>query len=72
MATNLDVDIKAIETLMQLGGYKSKREAVDTAIAEAIMYRRQLKAVNFLGTIDFVAQLGSSNIGDAESTADVR
>ena len=72
MATKLDVDIHAIETLMQLGGYKSKREAVDAAIAEAIMYRRQLKAVDFLGTIDFITQLGSSTIGDTESATDVR
>ena len=72
MATNLDVDIHAIETLMQIGGYKSKREAVDAAVAEAILYRRQLKAVDFLGTIDFIAQLGSSNIGETESATDVR
>lgn len=60
MATNLDVDIRAIETLMQLGGFRSKREAVDAAVAEAIAYRKQLKALEFLGTIDFVAQLAAS------------
>lgn len=60
MATNLDVDIRAIETLMQLGGFRSKREAVDAAVAEAIAYRKQLKALEFLGTIDFTAQLAAS------------
>jgi hypothetical protein len=60
MATNLDVDISAIETLIQLGGFRSKREAVDAAVAEAIAYRKQLKALEFLGTIDFVAQLAAS------------
>ena len=53
MATNLDVDIQAIEDLMRLGGFRSKREAVDAAVQEAIAYRRQLKALDFLGTIDF-------------------
>lgn len=53
MATNLDVDIAAIEELMRLGPFKSKREAVDVAVAEAIAYRRQLVAVDFLATIDF-------------------
>lgn len=53
MATNLDVDIEAIESLMQLGGFRSKREAVDAAVREALAYRRQLKARDFLGTIDF-------------------
>jgi hypothetical protein len=60
MATNLDVDIRAIETLMQLGDFRSKREAVDAAVAEAIAYRKQLKALEFLGTIDFTAQLAAS------------
>jgi hypothetical protein len=56
MATNLDVDIAAIEELMRLGSFRSKREAVDAAVAEALAYRRQLKAIAFLGTIDFAAQ----------------
>ncbi len=56
MATNLDVDTQAIEELMRIAGFKSKREAVDAAVAEAITYRRQLKALDFLGTIDFAAQ----------------
>lgn len=56
MATNLDVDIAAIETLMDMGGFRSKREAVDAAVAEAIAYRKQLKSLDFLATIDFTAQ----------------
>jgi len=53
MATNLDVDIDAIERLMALGGFRSKREAVDAAISEAIAYRLQLRSLEVLGTIDF-------------------
>lgn len=53
MATNLDVDIALIEQLMHLGGFKSKREAVDAAVAEALAWRRQLKSCEFLGTVDF-------------------
>lgn len=66
MATNLDVDIQAIEELMRLGGFRSKREAVDAAVKEAIAYRRQLKSLDFLGTIDF--QTGS---GGAPSLGEV-
>lgn len=66
MATNLDVDIQAIEELMRLGGFRSKREAVDIAVKEAIAYRRQLKSLDFLGTIDFQAgSAGGGNVGDA-------
>jgi hypothetical protein len=72
MATNLDVNIQAIEVLMSLGQFKSKREAVDAAVAEAILYRRQLKAVDFLGTIDFTAHTGSTPGVDGESVNDVR
>jgi Arc/MetJ family transcription regulator len=53
MATNLDIDIAAVEELMRVGGFKSKREAVDAAVREATAFRRQLKTLDFLGTIEF-------------------
>jgi len=53
MATNLDIDLPAIDELMRLGKFRSKREAVDAAVREAISYRRQLISLDFLGTIDF-------------------
>ena len=52
MATNLDVNIELIEQLMRIGGFKSS-EAVDAAVAESLAWRRQLKACEYLGTIDF-------------------
>ena len=54
MATNLDVDVKAIEELMELGSFSTKRKAVDAAVQEAIALRKQLKACDMLGTIDVV------------------
>jgi hypothetical protein len=53
MATNLDIDLPAVDELMRLGNFKSKREAVDAAVKEAISFRRQLSNLDFLGTIDF-------------------
>jgi hypothetical protein len=53
MATNLDIDLRAVEELMKLGKFKSKREAVDAAVREAIAYRKQLAVRDFLGTVDF-------------------
>jgi hypothetical protein len=53
MATNLDIDIAAVEELMRLGGYRSKREAVDAAVCEAIAWRRQAKSLEYLGTVAF-------------------
>lgn len=66
MATNLDVDIQALEALMQLGGFRSKREAVDAAVAEAISYRKQLASLEFLATIDFTSQLATSPATDVD------
>lgn len=42
---------------MQLGRFKSKREAVDAAVRESIAYRQQLHSCDFLGTVDFVPVL---------------
>ncbi|NRA37185.1 MAG: hypothetical protein HRU15_03535 [Planctomycetes bacterium] len=54
MATNLDIDITTVKALMEIGNFKTKRQAVDAAVAEALAYRRQLKACGSLGTIDFI------------------
>jgi len=53
MATNLDVDLLALDELVRLGSFRSKREAVDAAVREAIAYRRQVKSLDVLGAIDF-------------------
>ena len=55
MATNLDVDLAALDELVRLGSFRSKREAVDAAVREAIAYRRQLKSLDALGAIEFQA-----------------
>jgi Arc/MetJ family transcription regulator len=53
MATNLDIDIAAVEELMRLGAYRSKREAVDAAVRQAIAWRRQATSLDYLGTVAF-------------------
>lgn len=60
MATNLDIDLAAVTELMRLGGFRSKREAVDRAVQEAIAYRRQLALRDFLGTVEFLPSPGSA------------
>jgi hypothetical protein len=39
---------------------------VDAAVAEAISYRKQLKALEFLGTIDFIAQVATAPAEEVE------
>jgi hypothetical protein len=55
MATNLDVDLQALDELVALGRFRSKREAVDAAVREAIAYRKQLKALEAFGTVEFTS-----------------
>jgi len=63
MATNLDVDLDALDELVQLGNFRSKREAVDAAVREAIAFRKQLRSLDVLGTIEFLPP--SATTGDA-------
>ncbi len=58
MATNLDVDLMALDELIKLGGFRSKREAVDAAVREAISYRRQVRFLDALGTVEFATPTG--------------
>ncbi len=55
MATNLDVDLAVLDELMHVGNFRSKREAVDVAVREALAYRRQLRSLDALGAIEFRA-----------------
>lgn len=59
MATNLDVDLVTLDELVRLGGFKSKREAVDAAVREAVAYRQQLRSLDVLGTIEFLAPVAT-------------
>ena len=56
MATNLAIDSNAVEELMRLGGFASKREAVDAAVREAIAVRHQHALKQLFGAIDFTTQ----------------
>lgn len=67
MATNLDVDLGALDELVALGGYRSKREAVDAAVKEAIAYRKQLRSLQFLATVDFAPAIGDGAPADTKA-----
>ena len=53
MATNLDLDDKLIEAARQLGGHKTKRDAVTRALEEYVRWLRQQAIVSDFGTIDY-------------------
>jgi Arc/MetJ family transcription regulator len=53
MPTNLAIDDSLIEEARRIGGHKTKKETVTTALAEYIARRKQLEILNSVGTIDF-------------------
>jgi Arc/MetJ family transcription regulator len=53
MATNLGIDGKLLAVAQKIGGEKTKKATVNEALREYIQRRRQLKAIELFGTIDF-------------------
>ena len=53
MATNLNFDDNLIEAARQLGGHKSKRDAVTRALEEYVRWLGQQDILNEFGKIDY-------------------
>ncbi len=53
MPTNLAIDDKLIEEARKMGNHRTKKDAVNAALAEYVRYRRQLKILDAFGTVDF-------------------
>jgi Arc/MetJ family transcription regulator len=51
--TNLKLDDRLLEETVKLGQFKSKREAVNTALAEYVHRRQRLRILDLRGKIDF-------------------
>jgi Arc/MetJ family transcription regulator len=51
--TNLKLDDKLIEATVKLGNFKSKQEAVNTALAEYVQRRQRLRILDLAGKIGF-------------------
>ena len=53
MPTNLALDDKLIQKVVKLGDFKSKKEAVNTALAEYVQRHSQAAILDLAGTIDY-------------------
>ena len=53
MPTNLKLDDRLIEETVKLGKFKTKQEAVNTALAEFVHKRKRLRILELGGKIDF-------------------
>lgn len=53
MPTNLAIDGKLLEEALRIGGKRTKRETVNEALREYILFRKRLNDLAALGTIEF-------------------
>lgn len=53
MSTNLDLDDKLIDEARRLGGHRTKREAVNSALEEYVRRRIQLEIIDLYGEIEY-------------------
>ena len=53
MPTNLKLDDKLINEIVRLGNFKSKQEAVNTAMAEFVKRRQRMRILELAGKIQF-------------------
>ncbi len=53
MHTNIDIDDELLKEALDLGGCKTKREAVNEALAAYVRVKKQRRILELAGTIDF-------------------
>jgi Arc/MetJ family transcription regulator len=53
MPTNLKLDDRLIAEAVKLGPFKTKQEAVNTALAEFVARRNRLRLLELAGQIEF-------------------
>ena len=53
MPTNLAIDEKLLEEALKIGGHKTKKNAVNEALKEYIMKRKQKDILSVFGKVDF-------------------
>jgi Arc/MetJ family transcription regulator len=51
--TNLKLDDKLIEEAVKIGHFKTKQQAVNTAVAEFVQRHQRLRILELEGKIDF-------------------
>ncbi len=53
VATNLNLDDDLVELAVELGKHRTKREAVNAALAEYVDQLRRVKSLDSFGTFEF-------------------
>lgn len=51
MATNLSIDANLLEEALQIGGFSTKKETVNQALAEFVQRRKQREIISLFGSL---------------------
>jgi Arc/MetJ family transcription regulator len=51
MATNLSIDADLLEEALQIGGFSTKKETVNQALAEFVQRRKQREIIALFGNL---------------------
>ncbi len=55
MATNLQIDDRLLNRAQKIGGFRTKKDTVNQALAEFLRRREQKSIGALFGTVDFLA-----------------
>lgn len=53
MPTNLAIDDKLLNKALKIGGKKTKKDTVNQALQEFIMFREQQKVIDLFGKVEY-------------------
>jgi len=53
VATNIELNEELLTKAMSLGGMRTKKDAVNEALAEYVQRREQLKIIELFGTVEY-------------------
>jgi hypothetical protein len=53
VATNLQINDKLLSRAKKVGGFRSKKDTVNEALAEFLRRREQLSVIDLFGTVEF-------------------
>jgi Arc/MetJ family transcription regulator len=62
MATNLQIDDHLLNRARKVGGFRTKKETVNEALAEFLRRREQRGITDLFGTVDFTPGFDYKNL----------
>ncbi len=62
MATNLSIDNELLNTALEVGGLKTKKDTVNLALEEFIQRRKADEIISLFGTIEYDREYNYKNM----------